>query len=264
VEPPHIAVNRRRRRANTPALRAVAAVGIVARDNRDKKGGEGPMPDTPKRMPPPTIVRLLGRTLTLRDVENAFSAVNQLHPEYFCRATAEVRGDAIRIEGVILHRTRPRRLIQIGQFERHIVYEGGRTAARHDSIVIEAAAHREKRTAFYHYRKAFRFYMKAGIGYVKLMAADMGANRWPQFGFDLTTFKHKERLAKILRDGGTPATALGLTATQVARSASGRDPAGLDALSRLGELAGNLPMALDLTDPDTRAFLRSRGILSKS
>lgn len=120
---------------------------------------------------------LLQRVATLRDVANAFSSRNLDNPEYFSRATAEARGDVFRIRGKIYHRSAPRRIMEIGEFERRIAYMHGQVIATHVAIQIYSAVHRGKRTAFYHYRKAFRFYDRVGIRYVELDATDYGTTR---------------------------------------------------------------------------------------
>lgn len=151
--------------------------------------------------------------------------------------------------------------MEIGEFERRIAYMHGQVIATHVAIQIYSAVHRGKRTAFYHYRKAFRFYDRVGIRYVELDATDYGTTRWPQFGFDFVSDKKKQRLAKILRDAGVQAVATALTATEVAMPDGANDKAGLDALERLAA-DGPAKMAIDLGDPRVRIFLRKRGILA--
>lgn len=198
----------------------------------------------------------------MRDVERAFSGVNLSHRQYLWTSQVEIRGDQIRVQGVVLKRTGSGNR-QIGRFVRHLFYADKAARAKHDIMEIDDAE-QDRRTAYYHYRKLIRFYDRIGIRSVEMIAAKMGPERWPQFGFDIAKRTHKERLRRILKDLGyspLPADAMALFAPDVAFTRAQRDPIGLRGLRQLAEKVDEVPMRLDLSDRRQRRVLRERGIL---
>jgi len=146
---------------------------------------------------------------------------------------------------------------------RTLLYAHNCSRARHDIMELQTP-HRDKRNAYYHYRKAIHFYDRIGITKVELMAAGFGPVRWPQFGFDIKRRFHKERLRRILKDANytpLPADPMDLFAPDVAFTRRKRDLIGLKALEELGQVAEPISMYLDLNDQRQRRVLDERGIL---
>jgi hypothetical protein len=203
--------------------------------------------------------RIIGRAATIADIVAAFSGT---HPElsaYTWTATAEVRGEIIGIEGVILESGR-----EIGRFSRRLGYAKGVGQAIHEIMEIERP-HRDRDIAKYHYTSVLGFYDRVGIRYVSMDAEGEGPVIWSTFGFDFTRSQHREMLLKILREWEVaplpdPASIL---APQVVIIGTEDSPTlGAEAIEELAKRADEpLPMGLDLLNGIQRAYLRNRGIL---
>jgi hypothetical protein len=153
----------------------------------------------------------------------------------------------------------------VGDFSRRLYYEKNRARAYHDIMEI-ALAHRGKRIAFHHYRKAIAFYERIGIEYVDMSAEAEGPLVWATFGFDLSKNQHRDMLMKIVRDLEIVLpepfpSELPLAPYVAAWRTDDAPNIGMRAIRTLADKAGALPMHLDLRDPWQRRLLRNRGIL---
>jgi hypothetical protein len=96
-----------------------------------------------------------------------------------------------------------------------------------------------------------------------MIAARDGIWTWPLYGFDLSTFKLKDRLRRIAIEHGfqNVPDAAGLYAADIATSSL----EGIECLKELGRLeGGGVAMYLDLDYQSHRKFLVNANILSNN
>lgn len=206
-----------------------------------------------------TLDRIIGKVATIADVVAAFSGAHPEVADYAWTATAELRGEIIAIEGIILANGH-----EVGRFSRRLGYAKGVGQAIHEIMEIERP-HRDHDIAKYHYTSVLGFYDRVGIRYVSMEAEGEGPVIWSTFGFDFTRAQHREMLLKILREwevAPLPDLASILAPQVVIISTEDSPTLGAEAIEELAKRADEpLPMGLDLLNGIQRAYLRNRGIL---
>jgi len=203
----------------------------------------------------PLIERIVGRT-SIAQIEAAYSLEYPTdYGDYHSAVELDVRKQVIKVGGTLYCNDN-----EVGDFERTLKYQDGRGLAYHDVLQIQES-HREHGLAREHYTRAIRFYDTTPIRRVELVAYGDGPWIWPQFGFDLASRHHKQRLRRLALERGfsNVPEVPDLYAADIATAAE----RGIESLKALAGLEqGGLTMYLDLDDENHRRFLIARGILT--